>query len=76
MKTKYRPDFPERVKHMMKWDGLTHKQCAKSLSISEDTFYKYIKRYPEFAEAVKEGEKSIVLELENALFKKATGYDK
>ena len=74
MKTKYRPNFPKRVEYMLKWKGLTNEQCAKSLGISEPTFYVYMERYPKFKEAVKRGSESIVEQLENSLFKRAIGY--
>jgi hypothetical protein len=73
-KSKYESDFPARALHMLKWDGLTHEQVAKSLGITTETFYQYIKKYSDFSDAIKEGDKSIVTDLENALYKRALGY--
>jgi len=75
MKTKYRPDFPERVEYMLKWKGLTNEQAAKELGISKNTFYKYLDRYDDFHDAVKRGNEGIIKQLENALFKRAVGYE-
>lgn len=55
-------------------DGLIDEQIANNLGISVDTFYKYKKKYPEFSEALKKGKEVSDYEVENALFKKATGY--
>ena len=55
-------------------DGLIDEQIANNLGISVDTFYKYKKKYPEFSEALKKGKEISDYEVENALFKKATGY--
>jgi len=74
MKTKYRPDFPKRVEHLLKWDNLTHTQAAKALGISKQTFYIYVDKYPDFRDAVKRGTESINEKIENALFKRAIGY--
>ena len=59
---------------MLKWKGLTNQQAAKELGISKQTFYIYIDKYPDFRDAVKRGNESIVEQLENALFKRAIGY--
>ena len=55
-------------------DGLIDEQIANNLGISVDTFYKYKKKYTEFSEALKKGKEVSDYEVENALFKKATGY--
>ena len=56
-------------------DGLIDKQIANNLNISEDTFYEYKKKYPEFSEALKKGKEVVDYEVENALLKRAMGYD-
>ena len=56
-------------------DGLIDKEIAAKLDISEDTFYTYAKKYPEFSESLKRGKEVVDVEVENALFKNATGYD-
>lgn len=52
-------------------DGLTDKQIATNLNISEDTFYEYKKKYPEFSESLKKGKEIVDYEVENALLKTA-----
>lgn len=56
-------------------DGLTDKQIANNLNISEDTFYEYKKKYSEFSESLKKGKEVVDYEVENALLKRALGYD-
>lgn len=56
-------------------DGLIDKQIANNLNISEDTFYTYKKNHPEFSEALKKGKEVVDYEVENALLKRALGYD-
>ena len=55
--------------------GLSNKQIADNIGITEETFYQWVKRFSEFAEAIKKGREVIVCELENALIKRAKGYD-
>lgn len=55
--------------------GLANKQIADNIGISEETFYQWVKKYSEFAEAIKKGKEVIVCELENALIKRAKGYE-
>ncbi len=56
-------------------DGLTDEQIAKNLGISKDTFYKYKKIHTDFSDALKKGKEIVDYEVENALLKKALGYD-
>lgn len=55
--------------------GHTNKEIAEYIGICEDTLYEWINAYPEFAEAIKKGKEVIVCELENALIKRAKGYE-
>lgn len=55
--------------------GLTDEQIAKNLDIHISTFYDYKKKYPEFSEALKKGKEVIDFEVENALLKRALGYE-
>ena len=52
-------------------DGLTDIQIAEKLGISQDTFYKYKKKYPEFSESLKKGKEIVDYEVENALLQSA-----
>ena len=72
-KTKYNKTFPAKVEAMAK-KGMIDKNMAKSLGISEDTFYEYIKKYPEFSEALKRGKAPIDEEVQSSLLKRALGY--
>ena len=54
-------------------DGLSDKQIAHNIGIAESTFYEWQKKYPEFATVLSEAKKKPKLELENAMYKLATG---
>jgi hypothetical protein len=56
-------------------DGLTDVQIAHNMGIAECTLYEYKKRFPKINEAIKRGKEVVDIEVENALFKSATGYD-
>lgn len=56
-------------------DGLTNEQIANNLGINVSTIYDYQNKYPEFAEALKKGKEIIDYEVENALLKRALGYN-
>lgn len=56
-------------------DGLTDIQIAKKIDISQTTFYQWQKDYPVFSEAIKRGKAPVDIEVENALLKRALGYD-
>ncbi|KLU66742.1 hypothetical protein DEAC_c14100 [Desulfosporosinus acididurans] len=71
------PQVKEKLMLIEKWarDGLTEEQIAKNLRISKSTMNEYKQRYPEFLNALKKGKEFAITELENALFKRALGYD-
>lgn len=74
-KLKYKePDFPLFAEDYAR-RGLNDKQIAKKLGIAECTFYQYQKGYPEFSEAIKRGKAPVDVEVENALLKRAKGYE-
>lgn len=56
-------------------DGLNDKENAKNLGISEAVFYRYQNEYPEFKDAIQRGKKPVTIQVENALIKKALGYE-
>ena len=68
---------PEKLLLLEAWarDGLFDEQIAKNMGISEATLYNYKKQYPEIANAFKKGKEVVDIEVENALFKKALGYN-
>ena len=56
-------------------DGLTDCQIAKNLGISESTLNKYKLDHSEFLESLKKGKEVVDVEVENALLKRALGYE-
>lgn len=67
---------PEKLVLLEGWarNGLTDEQIANNIGIRTSTFYEWKKKYVEFAEALKKSKEVADLEVENALFKRATGY--
>jgi len=55
-------------------DGLTDEQVAKNIGVNRDTLYTWKKKYPDISDALKRGKEVVDIEVENALFKKATGF--
>jgi len=55
--------------------GLSDKQIAQNIGISQQTFYDWSKRFPEFSEAIKKGKAPVDFQVENALLKRALGYE-
>ena len=56
-------------------DGLTDAQIAQKIGISLSTYYEWQNKYPEFSEAIKKGKAPVDIQVENALLKRALGYD-
>ena len=56
-------------------DGLTDEQIAKNLDIVPSTLYEWKRQYSEISEALKRGKEVVDIEVENALLKRALGYD-
>lgn len=56
-------------------DGLIDEQIAKNMKISPSTLYEWKKKYSEISEALKKGKEIVDVEVENALLKKAKGYN-
>lgn len=76
MKSKW-PQVQSRLAEVEIWlrDGLTEAQVCKNLGISHETFNQYKRRYPELVEAIKRGKARLVTQLENALARRALGYE-
>lgn len=55
-------------------DGLTDEEIATKCGICRDTLYEWKKRFPDISDALKKGKDAADIEVENALFKRATGY--
>ncbi len=60
-----------------KWarDGLTEEQICKNLGISKATMNNYKKDHVDFLNAIKNGKEVAITEIENALYKRALGYE-
>lgn len=72
---KYDPDtWPDRVEGMAR-DGMIETEMAKALGISASTFAVYKNDFPEFLAALKRGKAPVDTRVENALLKRACGYD-
>lgn len=56
-------------------DGLIDKQIAQNIGVSERTFTDWKKRFSSISSALKKGKEVVDRQVENALFKSATGYE-
>ncbi|MCC8076248.1 MAG: helix-turn-helix domain-containing protein [Clostridiales bacterium] len=56
-------------------DGLTDEQIAKNIGCSVRTLYGWKERYPQISQSLKKGKEVADYQVENALFKRATGYE-
>lgn len=76
MQNKYKTVVEPNLFLVKMWsrDGLTDQQIANNLGISESTLYEYKNKYPEFSETLKKSKEAADYEVENALYKRATGY--
>jgi len=74
-KCKYDPKtFPALVEGYAR-DGMIEKDIAKKLGVSVATFETYKTRFPEVLASLKKGKAPIDFEVENALLKRAMGYE-
>lgn len=55
-------------------DGLTDKQIASNMGITEQTLNIWKKNYPSLFESLKRGKAVVDIQVENALLKRALGY--
>ncbi|MDL2301035.1 helix-turn-helix domain-containing protein [Lachnospiraceae bacterium OttesenSCG-928-D06] len=67
----------ERLVILEGWarDGLTDEQIAENVGISVRTLYRWKIQYCQICHALKKGKEIADREIENALFKRAKGYD-
>lgn len=56
-------------------DGLTDEQIASNMNIHVSTLYSYQNKYSEISESLKKGKEVVDYEVENALLKRAMGYE-
>lgn len=74
-KTLYNPNnFPLLAEGYAR-NGLNDRQIAKNLGIGVASFYLFINEYSEFSDAIKRGRKPVDIEVENALLKRALGFE-
>lgn len=71
------PQVKDNLKLIEKWakDGVTERQIAHNLGVSVSTFEEYKKNHQELTALLKIGREVLILDIENALVKKAKGYD-
>ena len=77
-KDRYNQLVKPRLLEIEAWkrNGLTDEQIMKNLGIAKATFYKYKNNYKELEQALLKGREVADIEVENALFKRATGFSK
>lgn len=56
-------------------DGLVNEEISEKIGIHPSTLYDWQKKYPEIAEALKKGKEVVDRQVENALLKRALGYE-
>lgn len=68
---------PEALLRLTAWarDGLTDVQIFHNMGIGKSTFYDWQNKAPEMRDALKKGKETVDIEVENALLRKATGYE-
>jgi ACT domain-containing protein len=74
---KYESHVKPYLKEIPKWRkaGAKVEDIFTRLGIAKSTGYKLQREHSEFADALKEGNEALVIELESALYKRALGYD-
>lgn len=68
---------PDGITRLEAWarDGLTDEQLAAKIGITTTTLYDWKNKYPVISEALKRGKEVVDVEVENALLKRAMGYE-
>jgi hypothetical protein len=56
-------------------DGLTNIQIAQNIGVGERTFSEWVTRFPAISAALKKGKEPVDTQVENALLRRALGYD-
>lgn len=56
-------------------DGLTDAQIAANMGVAVSTLYDYKAKFREFSEAIKRGKAPVDIQVENALLKRAMGFE-
>ncbi len=71
---KYTDKFPKYAEAYAR-QGLSDSEICENLSINRTTFYNWIKKHPKFKKALEDGRAPVILEVENALLKRALGFE-
>ena len=68
---------PDGITRLEAWarDGLTDEQLAAKIGITATTLYDWKNKYPVISEALKRGKEVVDVEVENALLKRAMGFE-
>ena len=68
---------PEGLTLLEGWarDGLTDEQLSQNMGIGTTTLYRWKEEYREIREALKRGKEVVDIQVENALLKRALGYE-
>ena len=68
---------PEGLTLLEGWarDGLSLEQIAKNCGVADSTLRDWCDRFPAISAAIKKGKEVVDFEVENALLKRALGYD-
>ncbi|WP_085832870.1 transposase [Clostridium merdae] len=56
-------------------EGLTDEQLAEKMGVNRATLYAWKAKYPDISDALKRGKEVVDIEVENALLKRAKGYE-
>lgn len=56
-------------------DGLTNEQIANNMGVNVKTLYEWCNKYGDFSNALKKSKEVADIQVENALYKKALGYN-
>lgn len=56
-------------------EGLTDEQIAHNMGVATRTYYEWLASHQQIAQALKRGKAPVDLEVENALLKRALGYE-
>lgn len=68
---------PDNLLRLQAWarNGLTDEQIANNMGISVSTLYDWKNKYSDITESLKRGKEVVDALVENALFKRALGYE-
>ena len=68
---------PESLILLEGWarDGLTDEQIANNMGVRRETLYDWKKKHPNISNALKKGKEVVDIQVENALLKRALGYE-